>query len=289
MFMYALANRPFGIGTAPKDCLQTLPQPAPGEPHHEVALHGIVCYQRELTPDEVKAFELPRLLGPKDLPQLAALISDEMAEYAKGYLDMADKSPAHFADRIKRSARAVWPGYPPSVADPAALLHAVRMNLARHRETQLDAQIQEQTALQARIVAMPSGGEHWFALGQSGAMISLGKHASSIEAKAALEASGHQAIRLFDEQSARQWQNAFALHLPPDYLTARPRALITVSGGVASVNADPNVEVEVFDFDNYKVDPQNTSKVPAHFADLAQAAGAPYEGDDDGDQLSPKG
>lgn len=48
-----------------------------------------------------------------------------------------------------------------------------------------------------------------------------------------------------------------------------PRVLVTVSGGVADYVADPGVDVEVFDHDNYHADPKNTASVPAHFRDLA--------------------
>jgi hypothetical protein len=159
IYLYALANRPFGIGTAPGDCLQVTPRPSPGEPHHDVARHGIAVYPRELTPEEVKTFELPLLLDARLLPRLAALISDEMAEYAKGYLEMCEDSPENFADHVRRAARDLWPGYPPSVEDPAALQHMVRMNLARHVDAQLDTRIQALTELKTEIAGSLCEGE----------------------------------------------------------------------------------------------------------------------------------
>lgn len=57
-----------------------------------------------------------------------------------------------------------------------------------------------------------------------------------------------------------------------------PRVLIIVSGGVADYVADPGVDVEIFDWDNYNDDPKWTGKVPAHFADLA--GGCPVEGEE---------
>jgi len=53
------------------------------------------------------------------------------------------------------------------------------------------------------------------------------------------------------------------------------RVLVTVSGGVADFQSDAGVDVEVFDFDNYRDDPVNTAPVPEHFRDLAQLAGVP--------------
>lgn len=48
-----------------------------------------------------------------------------------------------------------------------------------------------------------------------------------------------------------------------------PRVLVTVSGGVASVVADDkNVDVLVFDSDNYENDPDRVATVPASWADM---------------------
>lgn len=55
----------------------------------------------------------------------------------------------------------------------------------------------------------------------------------------------------------------------------QPRVLVYVSGGVAEVIADPGVEVVVFDEDNYDDAPDESEKVPPHFADLASHVDAP--------------
>lgn len=57
----------------------------------------------------------------------------------------------------------------------------------------------------------------------------------------------------------------------------RPRVLVTVSGGVANYVHDDGVDIELFDFDNYRADPANTEKVPARFADLGKIMDAPVE------------
>lgn len=59
-----------------------------------------------------------------------------------------------------------------------------------------------------------------------------------------------------------------------------PKVLIIVSGGVAGYVLDDAVEVEIFDWDNYKADPEGTGRVSAEFAELARAAQVPYEGDE---------
>lgn len=58
-----------------------------------------------------------------------------------------------------------------------------------------------------------------------------------------------------------------------------PRVLVVVSGGVADPIYDPGVDVEVFDWDNYKDDPENTVRPPAHFADLAGQCDVPVAED----------
>jgi hypothetical protein len=60
--------------------------------------------------------------------------------------------------------------------------------------------------------------------------------------------------------------------------TKRPRVLIVVCGGIAEYVYDDGVEVELFDFDNYRACPEDTDPVPAHFADLAATFNAPVEG-----------
>lgn len=59
------------------------------------------------------------------------------------------------------------------------------------------------------------------------------------------------------------------------------RVLIIVSGGVADYVADGDVSVEVFDWDNYKTDPEGTGRVSEGFAELGRHAGIPCEGDVD--------
>lgn len=56
-----------------------------------------------------------------------------------------------------------------------------------------------------------------------------------------------------------------------------PRVLVMVNGGVVEPVFDPGVDVEIFDFDNYKADPIRTGGVPRHFAHLAQAFDIPVE------------
>lgn len=56
-----------------------------------------------------------------------------------------------------------------------------------------------------------------------------------------------------------------------------PRVLIVVSGGIADPIYDEGVDVEVFDWDNHRDDPEGAGPVPAHFRDLAEPIGVPVE------------
>lgn len=60
----------------------------------------------------------------------------------------------------------------------------------------------------------------------------------------------------------------------------KPRVLVVVSGGIADPVYDSGVDVEVFDWDNYKDDPEGTGGVPRHFADLAEPIDVPVGGGD---------
>jgi len=66
-----------------------------------------------------------------------------------------------------------------------------------------------------------------------------------------------------------------------------PRVLVVVSGGIADPLWEGDVEVEVFDRDNYQDDP-SIGGVPAAFASLATPNDIPVEGDDEDDDIDPE-
>lgn len=79
------------------------------------------------------------------------------------------------------------------------------------------------------------------------------------------------------------WQKASALanallggvgQPQPPAAPTKPRVLVIVSGGIADYVAD-DVDVEVFDWDNYKDDPRHTDGAPEHFRDLAEPCNVP--------------
>jgi len=66
-------------------------------------------------------------------------------------------------------------------------------------------------------------------------------------------------------------------------IVAKPsRVLVTVGGGLADYVSDGDVEIEIFDRDNFDDDPSYTRCPPKHFADLAEPIGVPVRGDERG-------
>ncbi|MBK8117397.1 MAG: hypothetical protein IPK44_24225 [Candidatus Accumulibacter sp.] len=57
-YRYGLVNRPASMGAVPNIEYTIEPRPLPGQPHHDIARHGIMVTGRKLTDEEVKAFEL---------------------------------------------------------------------------------------------------------------------------------------------------------------------------------------------------------------------------------------
>lgn len=57
--------------------------------------------------------------------------------------------------------------------------------------------------------------------------------------------------------------------------------LVVVEGGIADAVWDGNVDLEVFDWDNYNDDPVWTSPVPYSHAHLAAPINVPYENEDE--------
>lgn len=78
-----------------------------------------------------------------------------------------------------------------------------------------------------------------------------------------------------DEGDVEAAQLATDLDISAPVVATTPRVLVVVSGGVADPVFDAGVDVEVFDWDNYKADPEGTGPAPAPFKDLADPVGVP--------------
>jgi hypothetical protein len=62
-------------------------------------------------------------------------------------------------------------------------------------------------------------------------------------------------------------------------MNSTPRVLILVEGGITSYESDPNVDVEIFDWDDFNDDPEHYAKLPKSFADLAALTDTPIQTD----------
>lgn len=80
-----------------------------------------------------------------------------------------------------------------------------------------------------------------------------------------------------DDGDVEAAQLATDLNIGAPVVAKTPRVLVVVSGGIADPVYDYGVDVEVFDWDNYKDDPEGTGGVPSHFADLATPCDIPVE------------
>lgn len=125
-FRYALVNRPADFATLPKGLTYTVePRPAAGQPHHDMARHGVLVTERELTPEELKAFELAPLIDGDLLDQLAQRIAEGMREYAASWVEQAGEDAAGFRDTVLQAVNSSDSGIRYSVGDPDALVGRV--------------------------------------------------------------------------------------------------------------------------------------------------------------------
>ena len=117
-YRYGLFNRPADIGTVPKGMLRVDPRPEEGvddteNDHYQTARHGVVVYDRKLTDEETKQFELSPLLSGKDLDDAIAKTVSELSDYAPEYVRMAAQDREQFTtaayNAMERSATAFKP------------------------------------------------------------------------------------------------------------------------------------------------------------------------------------
>jgi hypothetical protein len=125
-FKYALVNRPAMVGGLPRGLMyQVQPRPAPGEPHHDMARHGILLAERELTEAELKNFELAELIEGPALDRVAAEVAAGMSKYAAQYIEQEQDEPAMFRSRVLDKAKRPDSGVMRSIASDDALVDRV--------------------------------------------------------------------------------------------------------------------------------------------------------------------
>lgn len=123
---YALVNRPAMIGGLPRGLHYTVePRPAAGQPHHEMARHGVLVADRELTEAELKAFELAELIEGPGLDRVAAEVAAGMQKYAAQYVEAEQGDPVQFSNQVLDKAARPKSGVSRSIAAPDALVDRV--------------------------------------------------------------------------------------------------------------------------------------------------------------------
>jgi hypothetical protein len=128
-YRYAMVNRPPGYGTVPKGMIRTEERPREGEEHHETARNGIAVYDRPLTDEETRAYEMAPMPGGDDRLVIARAVASDMSDYAGGYLEAAKEDPRSFAEDVAHRLRDVSKGYRPSVGDMATFARMVEESL----------------------------------------------------------------------------------------------------------------------------------------------------------------
>ena len=103
MYRYAMKYRPLSIGMCPRDFVCTEPRPVDGAPFHEKAVHGVLVYDRMLTPGECASFELSLMVCNTDhetLSGYAHWVALGYARYAKQALVMYAEDKKEFAEDV---------------------------------------------------------------------------------------------------------------------------------------------------------------------------------------------
>ena len=115
-YSYGLRSRPVDIGTVPRDYTKT--------GVHQDFNYGTVTYDRPLSDEERKSYQLTQVAEREDIPTVAKHVHDKMGEYVQDYLDDLDDPDE--ADHAVRSA-ARDAGYH---VDPKRVLDAIKRKVA---------------------------------------------------------------------------------------------------------------------------------------------------------------
>jgi hypothetical protein len=103
-----------------------------------MARHGILVTERELSPQEIKSFELAVIADEEMLGAIAEKIKDEMSEYANAYLRMHKDKPGHFKNTVLDRLSSVEEcGVRYSICDVNQLVVHVEQELQAHLKAQV--------------------------------------------------------------------------------------------------------------------------------------------------------
>lgn len=133
-FRYAMVYRPPSLGTCPKDFIAVEPRPAVGHPHHDIARHGIVVYDRRLSDLETKNFELAFIADGHDLDVIAHKVAKAMLKYASAYIEMSEIESEQFVQTCKDVLGRTSTGFVPSIGDAKVFAQLVVKHLRNYHD-----------------------------------------------------------------------------------------------------------------------------------------------------------
>ena len=129
-YRYAMVNRPAGLSTVPKGFIRLEERPSAGLPHYAAARNGVVVYDRKLTDDETKKYEMSPMVDGDVLHEYADNIANEMKKYASQYVKLANNDIADFIDKVKNRLSESSAGFRPSIGDINHLAELVKNKLS---------------------------------------------------------------------------------------------------------------------------------------------------------------
>ena len=137
-FRYAMVNRPAGLGTISKGlCYSVEPRPLKGEAHFDMARHGVLVSDRELTGEELLSFEIGVIVDGEQMDVLAErILSGGMSDYPAEYLQSAADDASMFKRGVLLAASRIEKGVMYSIGDADRLVATV-VRLLEARRSQL--------------------------------------------------------------------------------------------------------------------------------------------------------
>lgn len=96
-YRYACVNRPAGYASVPTGYIKVEDRPTTDSPYYDLARNGFVVYDRPLTSEEMKSYELAKIFTDSDEKALIdEMLSDDLLEYADSYIKIAEEDFEEF-------------------------------------------------------------------------------------------------------------------------------------------------------------------------------------------------
>lgn len=104
---FGLKFRPASMGAIPGGTFFSIQEAGPGE--QNVARHGVITFERPLSDQEIRAFELVLLADEDDVRALARDVAQSMSRYADAYLSAYEEDPGVALDAVARGLKKARP------------------------------------------------------------------------------------------------------------------------------------------------------------------------------------